>query len=144
MIGIKMVKMCCQLCHEELLDKQQRSMCRENVKSLKTKSSTKVQNTGQFDKFRHQTQLYFKGKRTVDPFHRFSFVVELKKSNHSKLNVRSQVDGCDENQGSICHQHFTRRFYMQRSQKYKKDCRLDCIFAILGSASVKAARKMLV
>jgi hypothetical protein len=29
-------------------------------------------------------------------------------------------------------------------QKCKKDLRLECIFALLGSASVKAARKMLV
>jgi len=42
------------------------------------------------------------------------------------------------------HQHFTRSFYMQRSQKRNKDWWLHCIFELLGSVWVKAAHKMLV
>ena len=39
---------------------------------------------------------------------------------------------------------FTHSFYARRSQKRKKAAWVDCFFAILGSACVKAARKMLV
>ncbi len=42
------------------------------------------------------------------------------------------------------HQHFMNSFNMRRFQKCKKDWRLDCIFAVLGSVSVKAGSKMLV
>jgi len=41
------------------------------------------------------------------------------------------------------HQHFMSGFCTSRSQKHKKDWRLDCLFALLGSAGVKALHKML-
>jgi len=41
------------------------------------------------------------------------------------------------------HQHSTSSFYMRRSQKRKKDWQLDCLFALSGSASVKASHIML-
>ena len=40
------------------------------------------------------------------------------------------------------HQHFRSSFYARRSQKRKKDSQLKLLFALLGSASVKAARKL--
>jgi len=41
------------------------------------------------------------------------------------------------------HQRFTHSFYARRSQKCKKDWQLDCFFTLLGSARVKAVRRML-
>jgi len=42
------------------------------------------------------------------------------------------------------HQHFTRAIFVHRSQKRKKTDSLTVFFALMGSASVKAACKMLV
>ena len=39
------------------------------------------------------------------------------------------------------HQHFTSSFYTFRSQKRKKDSQLKQLFALLGSARIKAAHK---
>ena len=39
------------------------------------------------------------------------------------------------------HQHFMSNFYTRRSQKHYKDSQLKQLFALLGSACVKAARK---
>ena len=39
------------------------------------------------------------------------------------------------------HQHFTSSFYAQRFQKRKKDSQLKQLFALLGSAGIKAAHK---
>ena len=43
----------------------------------------------------------------------------------------------------LFHQHFTSIFYACRSQKCKKDSQLKQLFVLLGSASVKAARKLI-
>ena len=43
--------------------------------------------------------------------------------------------------GGQFHQHSTSSFYACRSQKRKKDRQLKLLFALLGSARVKAARK---
>jgi len=42
------------------------------------------------------------------------------------------------------HQRYTHSFYVRRLLKHNKDWQLDCIFALLGSAHIKAARKMLI
>jgi len=42
------------------------------------------------------------------------------------------------------HQHFISSFSAPRSLKRKKTLKLDCIFALLGSASVKDVHKTLV
>ena len=42
------------------------------------------------------------------------------------------------------HQHSTSSFYACRSQRRKKDSQVKLLFALLGSARVKAARRMLV
>jgi len=39
------------------------------------------------------------------------------------------------------YQGFTRSFYKHRSQKYKKEWQVDCIFVILWSMHVKSACK---
>ena len=39
------------------------------------------------------------------------------------------------------HQHFTSSFYAHRSQKRQKDSQVKQLFALLGSVSIKAARK---
>ena len=39
------------------------------------------------------------------------------------------------------HQHFMRSFYACRSKKHQKDSQVKQLFAILGSACIKAARK---
>ena len=39
------------------------------------------------------------------------------------------------------HKQFTGSFYVRRSQKRKKDSQVWQLFALLGSARVKAARK---
>jgi len=44
----------------------------------------------------------------------------------------------------VNHQHFMQNFYPCRFQKCKVDKQLDCIFALLGSACMKAVRKILV
>jgi len=50
-----------------------------------------------------------------------------------------EIDTCSQ-----FYQNFTTSFCWPRSQKSKKDWWLDCIFVLLGSTRVKAAKKMLV
>jgi len=42
------------------------------------------------------------------------------------------------------HQHSTSSFYARRHQKRKKNCQVNQLFVLLGSASVKASHRMLV
>ena len=39
------------------------------------------------------------------------------------------------------HQHFTSSFYVRRSQKHQKNSQVQQLFALLGSACIKAGRK---
>ncbi len=84
----------------------------------------------------------------IDSFFRFHWTFKIQQNhlNDKKFSFRSTpMKRCWDETVTMCRfcHHFTSRFYVPRSQKHKNTVKLSVFFALLGSALVKAALKML-